>query len=57
MIYAIVAIFLLASLLLLLALCRTAKLFGAGEPELVIPKVEASSRSMEQSAQARDKAA
>jgi hypothetical protein len=36
MIYFIVAIFLVSSCVLLLAMCRTAKLFGDCEPELVL---------------------
>jgi hypothetical protein len=57
MIYAIVAIFLLASVLLLVALCRTAKIFSDPELELVTPDTEEAHKPEETVVVKRDEAA
>jgi hypothetical protein len=57
MIYAIVAIFLLASVLLLVALCRTARIFSDPDLVIVTPDTEDARESDEAAAVERDKAA
>ena len=57
MIYTAIAIFLLASIVLLLALCRMAKQFGDLDAELLSPSIEAEDGSSETSTQKHDKAA